>query len=79
MLAQLHQGEAVIPAAFNPERYSKASGNDALVSMIKELLAEVQRLRRDNSAENNSIVKHTLKSAKIADKWDADGLPLERA
>jgi hypothetical protein len=41
MLAQIHQGEAIIPAAFNPERYAKASGNDALVAEIKILRKEL--------------------------------------
>lgn len=41
MVAQIHQGEAIIPAAFNPERYAKASGNDALVAEIKILRKEL--------------------------------------
>ena len=35
MLAQIHEGEAIIPAPFNPERYAMASGNTALIEEIK--------------------------------------------
>ena len=45
MLAQIHKGEAIIPARYNPA----GQGSDALVAEIKALRAEVQRLREQNN------------------------------
>jgi hypothetical protein len=75
MLAQIHQGEAIIPAAFNPERYGKASGNDALIAEIKALRAEVAALRDEQKAGHSAIAKNTAKAAKTLQKFDIDGNP----
>ena len=75
MLALIHKGEAVIPAAFNPESYSRASGNDALVSEIKALREEVKQLRAEQKASGEAIAINTNKTAKSLTKWDVDGLP----
>jgi hypothetical protein len=68
MVAQIHEGEAIIPAAFNPERFGAASGNDALVSEIRALRAEVKQLREDNSRENNAIITPTNKTARLIER-----------
>lgn len=75
MLALIHKGEAVIPAAFNPESYGRASGNDALVSEIKALREEVKQLRAEQKASGEAIAINTNKTAKSLTKWDVDGLP----
>jgi tape measure domain-containing protein len=46
MVAQIHRGEAIIPARYN----RNAPPNDALVAEIKALRAEVSRLREQNNA-----------------------------
>lgn len=69
MLAVIHRGEAVVPAAYNPA--SGGSSNAELVSEIRGLReeAKVQQLRLIQlSAELNRVVK----------TWDANGLPTER-
>lgn len=73
MVAQIHKGEAIIPAAFNPENYAKASGNDALVEEIKALRAEVKQLREDNNAAQQSIATSSNKTAKILERVTPDG------
>ena len=78
MLAQIHEGEAIIPAPFNPERYSKASGNDALVAEIKALREEVARLREEQRAGQNAIAANTGKTARVLTKFDIDGMPETR-
>lgn len=62
MFAQIHKGEAIIPAAFNPERYSRASGNDALVMEIKALREEVSFLRSEQRAGHGAIASNTRKT-----------------
>ena len=78
MLAQIHEGEAIIPAPFNPERYNRASGNDALVAEIKALREEVARLREEQKAGQNAIAANTGKTARVLTKFDIDGLPEAR-
>ena len=75
MLAQIHEGEAIIPAPFNPERYAMASGNTALIEEIKALRAEVGRLREEQRAGQNAIAANTRKTAQILVKFDTDGMP----
>ena len=54
MLAQIHQGEAIIPAPFNPAKYGRDSGNDALVTEIKALREEVKSLRETSERGNEN-------------------------
>jgi hypothetical protein len=79
MLAQIHKGEVIIPEAFNPERYSKATGNTALVEEIKALRAEVSRLREEQKAGQNAIAANTRKTAQALTKFDTDGMPETRS
>ena len=46
MVAQIHRGEAIIPARYNPA----GQGGEALIAEIKALRAEVSRLREQNNA-----------------------------
>lgn len=78
MIAQIHEGEAIIPAPFNPAKYNKDSGNDALVAEIKALRAEVESLRKSNEAGQNAIAANTGKTARVLTKFDIDGLPETR-
>jgi hypothetical protein len=79
MLAQIHKGEVIIPEAFNPERYSKATGNAALVEEIKALRAELAQLREEQKAGQNAIAANTRKTAQALTKFDTDGMPETRA
>ena len=54
MLARIHQGEAIIPAPFNPAKYGRDSGNDALVTEIKALREEVKSLRETSERGNEN-------------------------
>jgi hypothetical protein len=78
MLAQIHQGEAIIPAPFNPAKYGKDSGNDALVAEIKALRAQVESLQKSTEAGQNAIAANTRKTATVLTKFDIDGLPATR-
>jgi len=79
MLAQIHKGEVIIPEAFNPERYSKATGNTALVEEIKALRAQVAALQKSTEAGQNAIAANTRKTAQALTKFDTDGMPETRS
>jgi hypothetical protein len=78
MLAMVHEGEAIIPEPFNPERYGRASGNEALVEEIKALRAQVESLQKSTEAGQNAIAANTSKTARVMTKFDIDGLPATR-
>ena len=44
-MALLHEGEAVIPKAYNPYKPGAQGGNARLESLVEGLTAEVQRLQ----------------------------------
>lgn len=63
-VAQLHKGERVMTSAEN-----KGQG---------ELIAEIRALRSDLKAGDNATNGKMLSLLRIVEKWDGDGLPLER-
>jgi hypothetical protein len=62
MLAMVHEGEAIVPKAYNPA----ANGSDEL---MKVLISEVTNLR----AEVRAGVTHSAKTAKILERVTPDG------
>jgi hypothetical protein len=69
MLALVHEGEAIVPKAYNTDGGAGNSG--ALVS-------EVRALREDNKAQALAIVRLQAEMNRILKKWDGEGLPVER-
>lgn len=63
-VAQLHKGERVMTASEN-----KVQG---------ELIAEIRALRNDLKAGDNATNSKMLSLLRIVERWDGDGLPLER-
>jgi len=74
MLAQIHEGEAIVPKQYNPAAngfmQSKAA-NDDTANEIKNLRAELQAI-------GLALAKNTGEAAKILRKFDGNGLPAER-
>lgn len=68
MLAILHKGEAVVPAAYNPVN----TGSNA------ELVAEIRALREEAKVRDLRIVQLTAEMNRRFKEWDASGLPHER-
>jgi len=82
MLAQLHPGERVLPAADNSilmeTLRSPKANNDVLVQAVKDLQAEVASLRAEAEARDVALIIAAQKAAKIQFKWDKDGMPPQR-
>ena len=72
MLAMLHKGEAVVPAAYNPANGS-AMQDKSLISEVRALRAELADLR----AEARSTAVATNKTARILDRVTPDGTSLQ--
>ena len=63
MLAQIHKGEAIIPAAYNPAAGGQGAGNTArLEALVEKLTAEVAAMRAaaDATANNTGRTASTL-------------------
>lgn len=82
MLAELHPGERVLPAADNSMLMetlrNPRSNNDVLVAAVRDLQAEVARLREENEAQNVQLIVAANKGVKMQIKWDNIGI-LQRA
>jgi len=73
MAAIVHEGEAIVPRAFNPAANGgQAQGNDELVQAVRELLDAVR-------AGDLSAVKLQTEMTRLFKKWDGEGLPETRA
>jgi len=70
MPALLHEGEAVIPRAFNP-----AAGGYA---QQEEMLAEMKALRAQNQQQGKALAELQLRMAQILERWDFNGIPEQR-
>ncbi|WP_447915937.1 phage tail length tape measure family protein [Delftia acidovorans] len=73
MLAQIHEGEAIVPKAFNPWAggSSGSNSNERLEALVSQLVA-------DNRAQAGQIVRLQGQIAKLLQRWDGDGLPGQR-
>jgi TP901 family phage tail tape measure protein len=67
MLAMVHKGEAIIPAAYNPA--NGGSGDEQVASLLREVIARLDSLDYGTRA----IATHTSKSAKILDRVTPTG------
>jgi hypothetical protein len=65
MIAQIHEGEAIIPAAYNNDDREART-----VSAINALREEVAQLRAENNAQQISIAQNMDKTAKVLTKND---------
>ncbi|MCX7177722.1 MAG: hypothetical protein NTX56_02805, partial [Proteobacteria bacterium] len=67
MIAKIHAGERIMPAADNRELMARLknpqANNEALLAEIKALRAEVVAFRSENGAENRAMIKSTGKTA----------------
>lgn len=70
MPALLHEGEAVVPRAFNP-----AAGG---FGQQEELIAEVKALRAQNQQQGKTLLELQQRMAQILDRWDFNGIPEQR-
>ena len=80
MIAQVHKGEMIVPAKFNPStsgiNNSQISGVALQLGMIK---TELVALRKTNEFLMGKIEKNTYNSNDTLDSWDVIGMPEVRS
>jgi hypothetical protein len=76
MIAQVHKGEMIVPAKYNPAT-SGIQVNEALLEEIKALRQEVSELKAQDRQIGVQLIKSTVKTADYIEKWDSTGLKTE--
>lgn len=71
--AILHGTEATVPLSGGRSIPVEIKGGNNVI-----LIEEIRKLREELKAGNTAIAKNTLKSAKLLDRFDVDGLPATR-
>jgi hypothetical protein len=69
MLAQIHEGEMIVPKAYNPMANPGNNSNSGPSN------AEMVAAFRNMQAALEQITINTNKTARVQQKWDVDGLP----
>ncbi len=77
MLAQIHQGEAIVPKAFNPWAGGGGLGGDLAIE-LRALRAEAVQSREERRQQAGEIVRLNAQIARLLQRWDGDGLPHTR-
>ena len=76
MLAQIHEGEAIVPKAFNPwaggGMPASGGGNSKQLEVLMEQLIDEQRVQASRQVELQMQMNKQLQ------RWDALGMPEER-
>lgn len=70
MVAQIHEGERIIPAADN---YQLMQGNDEMLAELKALRSEVSQLRSEQRSQAAVVATNTDKTAKALTRVMPDG------
>ncbi len=61
MIAQVHEGEAIVPAAYNPANGGGVN-NDALIAELRAVREELAAIKRSNSdiATSNLVTQKAI-------------------
>lgn len=79
MIAQIHKGEMIVPAKFNPMTSGLTNnGNAAMLSELRALRSEISELRQQDRRASFEIVKAQKDTRDIIEQWNFDGMPQVR-
>jgi hypothetical protein len=75
MIAKIHEGEMIVPKAFNPVVAGNSFvKNDADSALTKELLNEIKSLHAENIQLQIQLLTESRKQTRLAEKADIDGI-----
>ena len=72
MVARIHEGEAVVPKAYNP--FNPAAKSNAKQSETSTA-SEIKNLREETRAQAFSQAQLNLRMVKVLERWENQGLP----
>jgi predicted nucleic acid-binding Zn-ribbon protein len=75
MIAQVHKGEMIVPAKYNPMT-SGIGGDAAMLAELQALRAEIAELKAQDRQIGFEVIKNTKITADYVDKWDSNGMPI---
>ena len=75
MLAMIHQGEQIVPKAYNPHANGMGGGGSQNLQALQQ---EIAMLRADARASQIQMASLMARLTKTHERWDADGLPTTR-
>jgi hypothetical protein len=75
MLAMIHQGEQIVPKAYNPHANGMGGGGGQNLQALQQ---EIAMLRADARASQIQMASLMARLTKTHERWDADGLPTTR-
>ena len=83
MIANIHKGERIIPAADNASLMTALSGNNCIdnsemIIELRALRSEVASLRSERTSDAVVIARNTRVTSQILEKFDINGMPPER-
>lgn len=82
MVAQIHAGERIIPAADNKELMARLrvpqGANGAMAEDIRQLRQENAALRAELNAAMIAVAQNTSETARWLRRWNGDGMPETR-
>jgi hypothetical protein len=73
MAAIVHEGEAIVPKAYNPWAGGAGGGQDQTA-----LASEIRALREENRQQAGEIARLNLRMTRVLERWDGGGMPAER-
>jgi prefoldin subunit 5 len=76
MIAQVHKGEMIVPAKYNPMT-SGIGGDAAMLAELQALRAEIAELKAQDRQIGVQLIKSTSKTADYIEQWDTTGLKVE--
>jgi hypothetical protein len=75
MIAQVHKGEMIVPAKYNPMT-SGIGGDAAMLAELQALRAEIAELKAQDRQIGFEVIRNTKITADYVDKWDSNGMPI---
>jgi len=76
MIAQVHKGEMIVPAKYNPMTSGIGSNDVAMIAELQALRAEIAELKAQDRQIGFEVIRNTKITADYVDKWDSNGMPI---
>lgn len=76
MLALIHEGEAIVPKAFNPTAFGASAGADS--NELQGLRMSIDRFADASLESSLNGQRLLLRVVRVLESWEASGMPAAR-